>query len=286
MSAQGNAKRNNANAKERELAQLKAVITDVLKNAFPQNKEVSDNIEAIFDLTAKKVHTPDDETCKLGFDFLNEATKDIKSCKLLYSKKLYSQAVYHLQQAVEKCIKGYVLIEGYFKTAEIREITTHLSPLIMMKAVLERTGIKRLAEISNDTTLKDKIENAEATIANEDERIKIAQATQAEIQKLISHIEEYRKKTNLIKQGVTEGLTSIGFSPMPTPFFQAFSAMMTIMILAIITFPHESYTRYPDGKLTPNDYNKQLGIVCETPKIVRLLEGEIRNLEKFYEQND
>jgi HEPN domain-containing protein len=260
-------------------------MVDAFAKAFPQNKEVTDKLEAIFDLLGRQASfTPDDKTRKLGFDFLNEATRDIKSCKLMHSKKLYPHAVYHLQQAVEKSIKGYVLIEGYFKITELREITTHQSPLVMMKAVLERTGIKRFAEISDDRALIKKIEDAEATIADEDKRIKIAKATQGEIKKSFSRIEEYKKKTNLIKQGVTEGLTNIGFSPMPTSLFQVISAIMTIMILAIITFPHEAYTRYPDGKMTPSDYGRRLGIVRETLRIARILEVEIRNLEKFYEQ--
>lgn len=271
--------------RKRRLAQLKPNIIDSLTKAFPQNKEVTDNIGAIFNLLeSRKTFTPDDKTRKLGFDFLNEATRDLNSCRLLYSKKVYAHAVYHLQQAVEKSIKGYVLSEGYFKITELKEITTHLSPLVMMKAVLERTGIKKLAEISNDPTLINKIENAEATIANEDKCIEIAQISQAGIKKLFSQIEEYQKTTNLIRQGITEGFINIGLSPMLTSFFQTISAMTTIMILAIITFPHESYTRYPDGKITPNDYDKQFGIVLETPKIVRLLENEIRNLKSFYKQ--
>lgn len=285
MSTQGNTE-NNTTDRERRLAQLKPIIVDILKKAFPQNKAVTDNIDAIFDLFSEKVPAPDDNTRKLGFDFLKEAIRDTKSCKLLHSKKLYPHAVYHLQQAVEKCIKGYVLIEGYFTTAELKEIMTHQSPLVMIKAVLERTGIKKLVENYNDKTLKEIIKKAEDIIANEEKRIKIAKTSREEIRGFFSLMEEYGKKTSLIKQGITDGLTSIGLSPMSTSFFQNISAIMNIMILGIITFPHEAYTRYPDGKMTPNDYNEQLGIVYEIPKMVRLLEGEIRNLEKFYEQHN
>lgn len=284
MSAQGNTEHNTTD-RERLIAQLKPLIIDRLKNAFPQNPEVADNIEAIFGLLASQPpFIPDDETRKLGIDFLYEATRDVKSCKLLYSKKLYPHAVYHLQQAVEKSIKGYVLSEGYFKTTEIKEITTHYSPLVMIKAVLEKTGIKNLAEKLSDKSLLTKIKDAEAAIDNEEERIKIARINQDEIRELISHKEEYQKMTSMIEQGFAKDFIDIGSGSSPISFLKAVSSMMTIMILAIITFPHEAYTRYPNGKMTPNNYDKQLGIVRETPRIARLLESEIKSLEEFYKQ--
>lgn len=287
MNARENTQNNNATTRERRLAQLKPVVVDSLKKAFPNNKEVTDNLEAIFDLFARKApFVPDDKTRDLGSSFLNEASRDVKSCKLLNSKKVYPHAVYHLQQAVEKSVKGYVLLEGYFNVTELKEITTHRSPLVMMKATLERTGIKGLAEISKDTTLKNKIEAAEATIADEGKRIEVAKISQAEIQGLCSQIEEYRKMGYLLESVFTDGLTRIGFGPAPTSLFQSVSAMVTVMTLAIITFPHEAYTRYPDpdGKMSPDNYDRKLGIVCETPRMVRLLEKEIRNLQKLYER--
>ena len=290
MKAIMNARENNqssATTRERRLAQLKPVVVGNLKKAFPNNKEVTDNLEAIFDLFAKKApFVPDDKTRDLGSSFLNEASRDVKSCNLLNSKKVYPHAVYHLQQAVEKSVKGYVLLEGYFNVTELREIATHRSPLVMMKATLERTGIKGLAEISKDTTLKNKIEAAEATMSSEEKRIEIAEISQKEIKGLCSQIEEYRKMGCLLESSFSDGLTGIGFGLTPTSLFQSVSAMVALLILAIITFPHEAYTRYPDpdGKMSPDNYEKKLGIVCEAPRMVRLLEKEIRNLQKLYER--
>ncbi len=278
MNIRENTEQGNANNKERRLAETKSVLIDNLAKAFPQNPEVTNNLEAIVELIVSKApFTSDDETRKLGYDFFVEAMRDLNSCKHLNSKKFYPHAVYHLQQAVEKTVKGYVLSEGYFKITEIKDITTHMSPLVLMKAVLERTGIKKLAEISNDETMKNKIADAETTIANEEKRIEIARLTQGEIKNLLSQIQKYRITTNLLEQGITANI------PISRSFFQAISAMATIMILAIITFPHESYTRYPDGKMIPNDYDRRLGIVCEMPKMVRLLEDEINNLKNYYE---
>ena len=284
-----NAKENNqnsANTRQRRLKQIKPVIVNSLKKAFPNNKEITDYLDAIFDLFATKApFIPDDKTRDLGASFLNEAKRDIKSCKILNSKKVYPHAVYHLQQAVEKSVKGYVLLEGYFNVTELGEITTHRSPLVMMKATLERTGIKGLAKISKDTTLMHIIETAEATMSSEEKRIEIAKISQKEIKGLYSQIEEYRKMSCLLESSVSDGLAVIGFGLAATSLFQNVSTMIALLILAIITFPHEAYTRYPDpdGKMSPYNYEKKLSIVSETPRIVRLLEKEIGTLQKLYE---
>ncbi len=90
----------------------------------------------------------------------------------------------------------------------------------------------------------------------------------------------------LLESSFSDGLTRIGFGLAPTSLFQSVSAMVALLILAIITFPHEAYTRYPDpdGKMSPDNYEKKLGIVCETPRMMHLLEKEIRNLQKLYER--
>lgn len=285
MDVQDNIGNKKANNRKRRLAQLKPVIVESLRKAFPQNREVADNLSAIFDLLAGQVFSaPDDKTRKLGIAFLDEATRDVRSCKLLYSKKLYPHAVYHLQQAVEKAIKGYVLLEGFYKADELKEISTHQSPLVILKAVLERTGIKSLAQKLDDKTLITKISDAESTITSEEKRIEIAKTSPSEIKRLLSRIEEYREMTAQIKQETAGTLTNISLGPMPMSLFQTVSALVAIMILAIITFPHWSYTRYPDAKMTPRDYTDQLGIVHETKRILPILETEIGNLEGIYKK--
>ncbi|MDO8716896.1 MAG: HEPN domain-containing protein [Dehalococcoidales bacterium] len=285
MKTSENSKKNSGASKEQLLAQLKPVIIDALKKAFPDNREVTDNFAPIFDLLAKKaLFEPDDETRDLGISFLNEASRDVKSCKVLNSKKIYPHAVYHLQQAVEKSAKGYVLLEGYFDVAELNEIATHRSPSVMMKAMFIKTGIKSL--ISKDPVIKNKMETFEAAITNEGKRIDIAKIPQIDIRIFCSQIEEYRKMGDQLETFFTSRLTGIDFDPnMATSLSKRFSAIGTLFLLAIITFPHEAYTRYPAlaAKMSPDNYDRRLGIICEIPRIVRLLEKEIRNLQKIYE---
>lgn len=274
---------NNSSEKEQLLAQAKAVIIESITKAFPNNKEVVDNMPAIAELLMRVTLAHDEKTGSLGNDFLDEAYRDVQSCKLLYSKKIYPHAVYHLQQAIEKAIKGYVLVEGYYEAGELEKIMTHHSPEVLLKAIIERTGIKDFAEQITDKTLETKISSAKTTIGSEEKRIEIAKTDYNEILRSISQIDEYRKNTELIERAVINGFKNIGISPVPGSISKSLLSMVTIMVLAILTFPHESYTRYPDGKMVPKDYRRGLGIVRAVPRLLKLLETEIDNLKRIHE---
>lgn len=269
--------------KARLLAQIKPVIIESLKEAFPSNRELGDNLPIILEKLMQVSFTCDSETYKLGTDFLYEAGRDVESYKQLYSKKLYPHAIYHLQQAVEKAAKGYVLLEGYYKVRELKKITIHQSPQIFLEAVLGETGIKDLAGQLTDETLKTKISDAEVTMSDEDKRLEIARMSYSDILRLLSQIDQYRKIVEQIDKSITDGVQNMITTLLPKPsLFQTISSMTAIFILAIITFPHEAYTRYPDGRMVPRDYTYDLGIVRATPRIMRYLKAEIGKLDKMY----
>jgi HEPN domain len=266
-------------------AQLKSVVVNSLGKAFPENKELVGNLSAMYDMIARRASVPtDDKTRRLGTDFLCEAIRDIRSCRVLHSRRLYPHSVYHLQQAVEKTVKGYVLLEGYYRAGEFKAISTHQSPLIVLKAMFEKTGVRSLAETSDDRTLITKIMHAESTVAAEKARIEIAGLSQSQIRENLIRIEDYREQVRLTVREVNRGLRDLGFAAMPKSVFQPYLALPAIIMLAIITFPHWSCTRYPDGRMTPSDYSGQLGVVREIPALVGILEKEIRDLQKAYRQ--
>jgi HEPN domain-containing protein/predicted nucleotidyltransferase len=58
---------------------------------------------------------------------LNDAERDLAIGKLLAEQAFYDKAVYHFQQAVEKCLKAVLMAKGIFrKTHAVGEIVTAL----------------------------------------------------------------------------------------------------------------------------------------------------------------
>lgn len=266
-------------------AQIEPIILETLEQAFPDYKELVGNLSDIARLATRVRLTGDEAPRKLGLDFLYEAERDLKSCKVLYSKRLYPHATYHLQQAVEKAAKGYVLALGFYEAHELGELHTHLTPEVFLKTVLERTGIKRLADQLTDETLKIKIGKAEREIDEEDERLAIARSGSEDIRKLLSKVDVYRRIGDRITTILIREVSNVVESEfLPPPALQTISSMTTIFILAVVTFPHEAYTRYPGGRMSPRDYTDRLGVVRAIPRMMKYLKPEIEKLKRMLPQ--
>ena len=150
----------------------------------------------------------DTETIETGIQFLEEAQRDSKTCQLLYKKKVFSHSVYHLQQAVEKAVKSYVLITGFYKANEMKKIAIHQSPLIVIKALTEKTGMKRDAQSRHDQTTLTLILNAERAIGNDENQAALTKMSQTEIRGLLSQIKGFYS----ITEKIMKDLKRIGVS--------------------------------------------------------------------------
>lgn len=254
--------------------QKKRILAESLTATFPDRKEEIDSLIAILDLLPRMGRVCDKATRKLATDFLGEAQRDTATCKLLYSKKSYPHAVYHLQQGVEKAIKGHVLAEGYFSAAEIKKLMIHQSPMVILKAVLERTGIKAIA----DEPLKTKLANAEAAVSDECEKTKIAVMSHDEIMQLLSQMDAFQQMVTVIESELRARIGSVEVESISDIPFQKALSTLNLLALGIITFPHESYTRYPGKEIVPSDYTRHMGVVRAMPQLLRRVENEVAAL--------
>jgi len=57
--------------------------------------------------------------------------RDIRVVKYFVQRKQYSHSAYHLQQAAEKAIKGYVLLEGFYKSNELKRFDNFTKALLL-----------------------------------------------------------------------------------------------------------------------------------------------------------
>ncbi len=64
---------------------------------------------------------------------------------------------------------------------------------------------------------------------------------------------------------------------------QGLGALGPLLILAIITFPHESRSRYPDQGLPKEFYNSELPIICHFPEVCGIGDKTLEKLQKMYE---
>jgi len=70
---------------------------------------------------------PKAQEARQAFDFAEIAKGDWLAAKVLYQKRLYAQAVYMLQQSVEKSAKSFGLMMGILKPSDVIKAVSHRS---------------------------------------------------------------------------------------------------------------------------------------------------------------
>lgn len=261
--------------------EIAPIMINNVRRSFPDDKELLDNLPGMFQFISKVRLTQETAAQKLGFDFLVEAERDIASCRVLYARKLYPHSVYHFQQAVEKATKGYML---GFNFLSIQELKTHDTPELFLDALFEKTGIESWAKHLIDKSLETKLGKAREAISRPDKRQEIARTPYDTITADLSLIPAFTKKGKPIIESLFKQLSSI-VGVEPPPILQAMTALVVLFILAVVSFPHVEYTRYPDKEIVPSDYEASFGIVRTIPRMIKCLEPEIRRLKALLEVN-
>jgi len=117
--------------------------------------------------------------------FLEIAKKDLVAAEILHNNGLYPQAVFYLQQSVEKTSKSFALMSNIITAEELREIGHH--PFLILKKLLDAHGekldtihnvISKIPELRDLTIFKelnvsDQYEDLEKTDKTFDQLVKV-----------------------------------------------------------------------------------------------------------------
>jgi hypothetical protein len=266
-------------------------IKRAFQQAFPDEKLIPNNFDEIIQFVKKnRVDWQIDETTKKqGTSFLDEAVRDIESCKALSPKwctknrKVLSHAAYHLQQAVEKAMKGYCLATGILSISEVKGKKGHDTPYFLLKAILENTGMKVFLEnLSQEAKVR--FEKAWDVIENPQKRVEIAKMSITQIRYRLSEIDKYKKGAETLRLGFARQFSVPVDSKRLPLFIRTMPITACLQILGTITFPHEAFTRYTDGSIVPDDYKHDMGIVQSIPEIISYLVPTIKQLREILEK--
>lgn len=208
---------------------------------------MDDFLENLSDFIEKMNRVPSKSVQQESQELLDLATKDLKSSQLLYNGEIYNNAIYYLQQAVEKASKAFHKISGILDDKQIRK-TSHNSPELFLRMV-EQPWAQSYANVLKEITGSDMVTDtskAQSVVDENIKRLEIARLSEEQIKRLLSVIPP------IVEQ------------------MQPFSAFMNInyvtatlrlYILSSLTFPHEQYTRYANYNMKPKEYTLELGIV-------------------------
>jgi hypothetical protein len=258
-----------------------------------------------------KEYQPSEEIQTLASNFLECAKQDLASCKILYQEKQFSQSTYHLQQAVEKTTKSYVLYWWKFNQKDMKIIKhDSLNAFLML---LDR--MSKYVDIAKKMYPALKTDNSDVKniLKDEKKRIELAKAdykvfqamfklfddTKIAFENALNNVQEILAPFNISKslkiglkdtssKEINKLVNGKSNSEILKTFFNRESTLnflnknldfCLLYTIAGMTFPHEEYTRYPDKEIKPTDYTMDLGIVKATPELINHMERIIHDIE-------
>lgn len=285
----------------------------IFEHISSDEKEFIKLLEAVSDLSKFRDISEEEEERRISETkgFIEAAEYDLKSSKILYNSKIYPTAIYHLQQAVEKYVKAYMINFFVLNIKEIRDVG-HDSPKAFLKLLNKFKNIFNLSiSIAEKAYLFDSkiqkismenIHNLENSIKNNKEQV--AKMNSAEIENMISlaynilesqknqetmraklieslgafrkelekEIEESGKEEKWLSEAIAVVDKMVTNSDNTFENYSKYSNISALYIISILTYPHASFARYSNKILPPHKYDETLGIVQCFSKIVELLE--------------
>jgi HEPN domain-containing protein len=257
---------------------------------------IPDDLLGVFEDMLQHIFTTREvspEGMALAKGYLNASQQDLRASKVMYKQRMYAQSTYHLQQCAEKATKAYLLGIGMGTVDEVRRIGhDSLKGHLLYARKLSKffPELRRIDPMLNIDLSE--IEKLEA------KRIEIARWSRAKVKGELRVFEKVDKTlSSMIPQmvGLTieviapqleEGqqlkLEAIGEDRIVKVAMPLLRAPQFLFIASLLTFPHEAYTRYPDSAIKPEDYTKSMGIVSNTPELIRGMEKALLAMRKLW----
>ncbi len=211
--------------------------------------------------------------------YLNAGEADYTATKLLFQHKEFALSVYHIQQAIEKAMKAFCLSIGDVTIEELS--TTHRTPLPLLKMIEEKPGSEMISILDSlgNQDYRATIKQVKRLVNSDQQRLAklpLNSSVRAlSIEALVRVADAVftthpllEQKENEVKTVFAEYLPEYRESIVGYSLVKSGQAAGQCYIFGVLTFPHESYTRYPGGFLEPQDYTQEIGIVQAIPIIV------------------
>lgn len=250
-------------------------------------------------------------------DFIKElieiAENDIKSSDILYENELYPQSIYLLQQSVEKLSKAYSVLFGDIEPSDIRKKIGHLTPKFFtnqaaktLRSAKDMTDFLRehvgeseelgiLAKRAEELKEHSKFFSDELPPSMMYYASNAAKISEKKIEDILDGFEELlvreRDKTflqEIVERQLKDEELEEKMQEKNTEVERELTTMIRLLPLALITYPHAELSRYPNDKLSPKEYTKELGVVKTFKRINKLQSKVIQKLKEdldFFEQN-
>ena len=250
---------------------------------------------------------------------ITNAEIDFKDSNFLYKNGSYSNAVYHLQQAIEKLVKACAMDFFRLDYSSVRK-TSHISPQVYLELLMNPILNKLLRKVGSlipEVDLKplDILDQTIKNIKRTETKVELAKMPATVLNNIldvcdkIMAIDVKSKGPDVLKEqsgdrfdhylmetlrllipnnpdleSQISGLNLKKLVEGNTNFIydwlnEIIVTMLPLYLLGFIVYAHESFTRYPGELMNPQDYNENFGIVQVFPRIWNLGENILMKIK-------
>lgn len=288
----------------------------------------------------KSPKSPPQPDVSFAIAMLEIAVQNLKASRCLYENGFYPEAVFFLQQGIEKGCKSFGFYYGKIRRSDVynkdfRHKGTAVYDLTLKQLqILVSDTRKKIVFVKNCqenlgqtndflTDVEDEIiqsqrklqffsDNVDNYFSMSEEDLQCQIANLNNIDKIISDFDNSLKET-LESYTITDVIRNISTKILEEsldPNFRATSeryqqliknldhetilttihfntqglaAFDPLLNLAIITFPHETRSRYPDQGLPKEFYKNELPLIRHFPEVCDIGDKTLEKLQKMYE---
>ncbi len=200
------------------------------------------------------------------------AYNDIEAAEILFRRGMYSLAVFHLQQAVEKCIKLYGLRLGILERKDLykrrKKGVGHDTPKVFEKVLTSKWMRIINKKIEQESVEKVKEDNGMSQKLHELSMMQsetLARLSEPMLRQILLEWQRCREEARWAVKKI-DTLHSATKQERLLEFPKVNKGLgcglLLSTYLSFVTYPHNASTRYPTSILSPEDYNVELGIVA------------------------
>jgi HEPN domain-containing protein len=231
---------------------------------------------------------------------LKIARKDLEASRILFREKLYSQAVFFLQQSVEKAAKAMGLREGWVSKEQLKhnighrawKVFTEISN-IALKIQRQLEGVREKKHVILNIVAHDLIplleeykkeEKNMGSPSKTDEKIDSAinllypVLKSGELQKIQD------KYTEAILHELLRSLSKITPEELLTKWKEiGGGGRLVLFVFSYLLERHAIWSRYPDERFSPLEYySERTSLIKRFNEIANMIDGALKEIEQLY----
>jgi HEPN domain-containing protein len=231
---------------------------------------------------------------------LKIARKDLEASRILFREKLYSQAVFFLQQSVEKAAKAMGLREGWVSKEQLKhnighrawKVFTEISN-IALKIQRQLEGVREKKHVILNIVAHDLIplleeykkeEKNMGSPSKTDEKIDSAinllypVLKSGELQKIQD------KYTEAILHELLRSLSKITPEELLTKWKKiGGGGRLVLFVFSYLLERHAIWSRYPDERFSPLEYySERTSLIKRFNEIANMIDGALKEIEQLY----